>query len=70
MNLLIAIDLFFNKDIFSFSIDSVFKLNSPSSFDDYSIKNISDIIPKIILSYIPYIKNTIWRMDSNENSDS
>tara|TARA_B100000965_G_scaffold276590_1_gene234407 strand:+ start:231 stop:1364 length:1134 start_codon:yes stop_codon:yes gene_type:complete len=59
-----------NKENLISSIDSVFKLNSPSSFDDYSIKNISDIIPKIILSYIPYIKNTIWRMDSNENSDS
>ena len=31
------------------SIDSIVKINSSNSFADYSIKNISDIIPKIIL---------------------
>jgi len=52
------------------SIDAIIKLKGSNRYSDYSVKNVSNIIPKIILSHIPYIKNTIWRMDSNENSDS
>lgn len=37
---------------------------------EYNVQNVSEKIPMIIISYIPYVRNNIWRMSSNENFNS
>ncbi len=41
----------------------------PEIIDDYDVDNVSSKVVKIILSYIDYVNNTIWRKDSSIKSN-
>ncbi|MDB2366501.1 UDP-N-acetylglucosamine 2-epimerase (non-hydrolyzing) [Flavobacteriaceae bacterium] len=41
----------------------------PEIVDDYNVDNVSSKVVKIILSYIDYVNNTIWRKDSSIKSN-
>ena len=40
----------------------------PEIVDDYNVDNVSSKVVKIILSYIDYVNNTVWRKDSSIKS--
>ena len=41
----------------------------PEIVDDYNVDNVSSKVVKIILSYIDYVNNTVWRKDSSIKSN-
>ena len=41
----------------------------PEIIDDYNVNNVSSKVVKIILSYIDYVNNTIWRKDLSIKSN-
>ena len=41
----------------------------PEIVDDYNIDNVSSKVVKIILSYIDFVNNTVWRKDSSTKSN-
>ena len=41
----------------------------PEIIDDYNVDNVSSKVVKIILSYIDYVNNTVWRKDSSIKSN-
>ena len=41
----------------------------PEIIDDYNVDNVSSKVVKIILSYIDYVNNTIWRKDLSIKSN-
>ena len=43
--------------------------NIPEIVNDYNVDNVSSKVVKIILSYIDYVNNTIWRKDSSIKSN-
>ena len=55
------------------SIDVVIKQYEgktlPEIIDDYNVDNVSSKVVKIILSYIDYVNNTIWRKDLSIKSN-
>jgi UDP-N-acetylglucosamine 2-epimerase (non-hydrolysing) len=61
------------KDRIIESIDVVVKNYKdkviPEIVDDYNINNVSSKVVKIILSYIDFVNNTVWRKDSSTKSN-
>lgn len=61
------------KDRILESIDIVVKQYDdgiiPKIIDDYNVDNVSSKVVKIILSYIDYVNNTIWRKDFSVKSN-
>lgn len=41
----------------------------PNIVDDYNVDNVSSKVVKIILSYIDYVNNTIWKKDTSTKSN-
>jgi len=41
----------------------------PNIVDDYNVDNVSSKVVKIVLSYIDYVNNTIWKKDTSTKSN-